>query len=576
MALNNKSNSLEFDAFLSHSSLDKVAVVRIHSRLERYLLPKKIDRRPRKLRIFNYTSDASLNPSLEKALFNRVSEIGHLIIIASRNAVTSKYVEFEIQSYLKIYNTQSKIHVVIVNGVPPDCFPPSLKESFPNPVYADLRIAESNWLIWNLWKKRLFNKRAMPLLASLFEVDLDMLIQRERQRRMRQWATFAGVILVFAGLFAFRYFQTPSHYWIENNVSEDRKVMKAVVMKTADGKEIIRSLSRWSHFTISDIPSRPMGMINEFDLFGRRTGDFRYFHDADGEGEIYRTGDTTLWGFLGKDIKLGKVDTIKSMNLPGLLYAYNKADSCLIREDSFIECNGLTIGEINIKNFEADASRIAEKIGYKNSHVLPRPVFFYNRSRLLSFSYLYNSNSYKDTNAKNGTLTRISYDNGKSWKDGTIIPERSTWEIEAVSDAGPDWKTIYVAFQGVRENPDPNAIFHSEDDGLSWKPVNLPKEAQNHENWLLEDIATASSDKNFIAVLLSDSKSGKLKNMIFISKNKGESWHLLDAGMALSESTSLCSITADGSVLAVSGGRLYLWRQLTVFERLRLIVNPVR
>lgn len=585
-------NSLEYDVFLSHSSADTRMVKRLHRRLERYKAPGGIIVPSRKLRVFHYHTDSPLSPSLRQALANRVSEIDQIVVVVSPDSACSEYVDFEIRTYIESH-IEHKLFVVLARGEAADVFPPSLKRSYPDALYSDARECDCNLFRWWLWQRWRFKNTTLPLIASLFSVDKDVLIRRERRRRLNRALSISVAVLSIFIVFLIEFLQTPEKAWMQSQSTEKRSVSRAVLIRSKNGVESIRTLSLWNHYFVSDVPDNPHGIIDELDTSGKLIGSYHYFLDAGGEGNIYPWSDSKVRGSGSISI----ATPIAIMQKPPQLNGGAKGIPCWIENRGIISA-GEHLFDLNIQEFKANAEDEARRQRITQPSVLYQPVFFeLSDNRVLAASYIY-----PEDRQKSGTLIQISHDRGKTWKASKLIPKLDASNIVAVSATKGKKPTLHIAFAEEPENPIPNALFLSDDDGVNWKHVNLPSKVSNFEHWLFEDFAVGR-DPNLIAISVVKYASRPLNRQILLSENGGEDWVTLKTEQPSSINLQLIGIADDYTIVGLfhegligggnltvvledgrlarrkitlierrgdlENGRIFLWRELKMIERMR-------
>jgi hypothetical protein len=130
-------------AFISYSQTDKRYARRIHRSLEAYRVPKGgeaaglHDKRRRIGRLFRDDEEMGAATDLGEALRGAIADSESLIVVCSRRAAQSKWVNDEVKHF-KITGHHDKIFAVIVDGEPNvfldgdpkrkamECFPPAL------------------------------------------------------------------------------------------------------------------------------------------------------------------------------------------------------------------------------------------------------------------------------------------------------------------------------------------------------------------------------------------------------------------------------------------------------------------
>ncbi len=189
-----------FAAFISYSHADADAAARLQRQLERYRLPKNValsqERQDRNIgRIFRDREDLAAAPSLSDAIRNALSLSQALIVICSPNARQSRWVEEEIRLFRSLH-PERPVLAALVHGEPADSFPDALSEGGLEPLAADLREGADGWQLGFL-----------KIVAGIAAVQLDTLIQRDAQRRVRRvtWITLGALtaMLVMGVMTAF-------------------------------------------------------------------------------------------------------------------------------------------------------------------------------------------------------------------------------------------------------------------------------------------------------------------------------------------------------------------------------------
>lgn len=183
-------------AFLSYSHRDAAQARRLHRRLERYRIPRRLvgtaGRRgpvPARLTpIFRDREELAATGDLSTTVRSALAGSDHLIILCSPNAAASLWVEREIAAFREL-RPGRPILAAIVDGEPADCFPAALVAGGAEPLAADLRRAGDG--------RRL---GFLKLVAALAGVDLDALVQRDAARRLR--SVTAVTLVAFVAVLA--------------------------------------------------------------------------------------------------------------------------------------------------------------------------------------------------------------------------------------------------------------------------------------------------------------------------------------------------------------------------------------
>ncbi|WP_018996518.1 toll/interleukin-1 receptor domain-containing protein [Hirschia maritima] len=185
-----------YRAFISYSQKDKTFAKRLHKALENFKLPNgnKFGR------VFRDDDELGGAASLSDALEGAINSSEDLIVIASPNAVQSKWVNQEVIQYKKLADPKKQVFAVIIDGTPhaavpeEECLVPALKYSVTpegevtqipdEPLAPDAR-------------KDSFPKLVTRIVAGIENVPFDTLWQRQkRQRRNRILASCAVIAAI--------------------------------------------------------------------------------------------------------------------------------------------------------------------------------------------------------------------------------------------------------------------------------------------------------------------------------------------------------------------------------------------
>ncbi len=215
-----------YQAFLSYSHADREIAQWLHRALETYRLPRKLVGQatalgpvPARLqRIFKDREELAASGNLGAAIEAALAASDALIVICSRVAAASRWVNEEIRNYKRLHG-EARVFAVIVDGEPfasniagresDECFPPALRFTVDaagtitdhpaEPIAADLRDEGDG--------KRLAK---LKLVAGLTGAKLNDLVRRESQRRAARmtWvalgASALALVMTVLSVFAFR------------------------------------------------------------------------------------------------------------------------------------------------------------------------------------------------------------------------------------------------------------------------------------------------------------------------------------------------------------------------------------
>ena len=182
-------------AFISYKREDKKWAQWLHRKLEHYKLPSSVRKAnaalPEKVRpIFRDTTD--LEPGfLAENIRKGLEQSRYLIVICSPRAARSKYVNYEIEEFIKQCKTGSIIPFIIEgspNAADPaeECFPPALRALSAEQELLGANISEMGR-----------NAAAVKVISRMLNVKFNILWQRdEREQRRKRWFAIGASLLV--------------------------------------------------------------------------------------------------------------------------------------------------------------------------------------------------------------------------------------------------------------------------------------------------------------------------------------------------------------------------------------------
>lgn len=185
-----------YRAFISYSHQDAAAGRRLHRRLERYVVPKRLVGRttargpvPRRLGpIFRDREDLPAADNLSEEVRAALAGSASLIVICSPGARQSPWVAREIELFRSLHPDRPVL-AALIEGTPADAFPETLADGAREPLAADLQPTGDGPRLGFL-----------KLVAGVVGVGLDELVQRDAQRRLRAVTAVTGMAL--AGMLA--------------------------------------------------------------------------------------------------------------------------------------------------------------------------------------------------------------------------------------------------------------------------------------------------------------------------------------------------------------------------------------
>jgi tetratricopeptide (TPR) repeat protein len=292
-----KVHRLKYYAFLSYSHSDEATADWLHGALERFRTPGALAGRltdngviPRRLTpIFRDRHELPASQDLAAGIREALDSSQFLIVLCSPAAAASRWVNAEIDMF-KRHRPDGCVLAAIVSGEPfasdmpgreaEECLPPALRLKYDRrgrpttrpaePLAADLRDHRDG--------KRL---GLLKLIAGMFGVGLDELVQREAHRRQRRLGIVAAASL--AGM----------------------AVTSTLAIVALDSRDEARDQRREAEglvgFMLGDLRSKlePLGRLDALDAVGARA--LKYFESQD-KSELsdaalaQRSGALTLMG----------------------------------------------------------------------------------------------------------------------------------------------------------------------------------------------------------------------------------------------------------------------------------------
>lgn len=186
-----------YKAFISYSHHDRKAAEWLHRALESYRAPPGLQTgrgvasgsalKP----IFRDRDELSAAADLSEAIRDALDRSDALIVLCSRHAAASRWVDKEVAHFLT-QGGADKVISVIAPDAPEDLslmelLPPALRAALPpgvEPLAVDLRQDADGLRLAKL-----------KIAARLMGVNLDRLVQRDARRRLRLMTAFSGVAL---------------------------------------------------------------------------------------------------------------------------------------------------------------------------------------------------------------------------------------------------------------------------------------------------------------------------------------------------------------------------------------------
>ncbi|MEL7541982.1 MAG: toll/interleukin-1 receptor domain-containing protein, partial [Pseudomonadota bacterium] len=198
-----------YRAFISYSQQDAKWGKRLHRWLETYRIPagiiEGVDGPVALGRFFRDEEDMPAAPNIASVVEKSIAQSENLIVICSPRSAQSKWVDAEIESFLKL-RPDGKAFAFIIDGIPNaddpavECFPDTFKRRAPEAEGENMPIEPLGLDI----RKDGAERACARLAAGLLDIDFDALWQRDRRRaaQRQRWliSGMAGLTAVFACL----------------------------------------------------------------------------------------------------------------------------------------------------------------------------------------------------------------------------------------------------------------------------------------------------------------------------------------------------------------------------------------
>ena len=186
-----------FNAFISyrHSPLDSQIAQRIHRQLERFKIPKAIQKATgiKKIdRIFRDKEELPLSVNLSNDINEALVHSDFLIVICTPRFQQSQWCMREIDLFLQTHSVE-QVLIVLAEGEPDDVVPPVLTQNR-EPLCCDYRMKPN----------KAKNIELPRLVSAILGCRYDDLRQRQRQYKMRRMvALFSGALVASLALTAY-------------------------------------------------------------------------------------------------------------------------------------------------------------------------------------------------------------------------------------------------------------------------------------------------------------------------------------------------------------------------------------
>ena len=152
-----EATQFKYDAFISYrrQGVDRKWAKWLQDRLERFVVPKKLQAPKKKLRVFRDDTELPASPDISHVIKRAISESEWLIVVCSPRTTQSDWVAAEIREFIKL-GREDRILALLVEGEPDESFPIGMPDGLAPDVRA--RIGES--------RRHLMNQALMQFAGS--------------------------------------------------------------------------------------------------------------------------------------------------------------------------------------------------------------------------------------------------------------------------------------------------------------------------------------------------------------------------------------------------------------------------
>ncbi|SHN54071.1 MTH538 TIR-like domain [Butyrivibrio hungatei DSM 14810] len=200
--------STHYNAFISykHAALDNKVAALIEKDLERYHIPKKLQKKTgyKKIeRIFRDTDELPITSDLSSTIEEALANSEYLIVLCSTNTHLSTWVEREIDIFLRNH-TRDQIFTVIADGEPHDVMPKVLQtrevirtttEGEMETVIEDVEPLACDY---RLSRKEVKATEVPRLVSAMIGCNYNELMDRQRQYKMKRLTAAAAAVMMLS------------------------------------------------------------------------------------------------------------------------------------------------------------------------------------------------------------------------------------------------------------------------------------------------------------------------------------------------------------------------------------------
>ncbi|MBP5280875.1 MAG: TIR domain-containing protein [Lachnospiraceae bacterium] len=198
----------EYIAFISyrHKELDKKIAKKVHTMVERYVIPKELrgkDGAKKLGKVFRDEEELPVSSNLTESIQTALDHSKFLIVVCTPNTPESIWVEREITYFIEKHGRDHVVGI-LVDGTPDQSFPKPLTQALELDHEGNETIREVEPLAANLtdvnhkYKESRIRKEAVRLYAALLGCPFDSLWQREKRQKMRNLVAVMALAMVIA------------------------------------------------------------------------------------------------------------------------------------------------------------------------------------------------------------------------------------------------------------------------------------------------------------------------------------------------------------------------------------------
>ena len=229
----------KYDVFISysHADLDNAVAGYLQKALERYRIPREIQKktgREKISRVFRDKEELSVSADLEKEIREQIEQSEYLIVVCTSSAVQSEWVTKEINTFLESHD-RTKIIPVLAEGNPQNSFPAPLLDQYEHGA-ADIKGETKKIVLKNA-------KRELPrIVAPLLGCSYAELVQRQKVYQTRKAvAVVSGIAILSAAVGSgalIQRQQIKENYW-NSLLNQTKYLVREAKLQLQDDQSIL-------------------------------------------------------------------------------------------------------------------------------------------------------------------------------------------------------------------------------------------------------------------------------------------------------------------------------------------------